>query len=358
MNTPRLASRALLPSSLLCALASFSVAAKASTRETATLTYTGPATCPDEASFRRKVARHLGYDPFEAEAKRFLSVTFTPKGKAVEALARMQRPGKPDSVRALSDTADHCDALAEAVASGIATAIDPVQTAAMHNASALQTPAPPTDSPTVLQTAPAAPPAATATPTARNDATATTRLHITTDWGSGELVQHLGTSYGTGYAGGRAVSVTTFHMQRLCRLPCDVEVATEGNYYVDAPGMLAREFRVPAGTETLDMKVKGAPTWPVGLSLYGGVYLGGLAALGGGLGWVMLSKSSTPGTWEQYGGTVQAVTFVGSGLLVAGIVGLIVTDRTHVEAGDGSRLDARAQPARSGIGVSPQGFTF
>ncbi len=217
------------------------------------------------------------------------------------------------------------------------------------------------------------PDAQAAEPAARSDATATTRLHITTDWGQGELIQHLGTSYGTGYVGGRSASVTTFHMQRLCRLPCDVDVATEGNYYVDAPGMLARQIAIPAGALQLDAKVHGASQAPLTLSLVA-VYIGGIAAIAGGVAWAAgvadpttetkyIGGSGANAQWgpvttpSKYETLVPAVTIAGSGVLVAGIAGLIFFPRTHVEASDGGRLDARARPSQKGIGVSPQGFT-
>ena len=183
---------------------------------------------------------------------------------------------------------------------------------------------------------------------------AKTVVKLTSDWPKTELINHLGTSYGTGTVGGRSASVTVLHLEKLCRAPCTTALATEGSYYVDAPGMHAGKFELPPGSKSIDVKVRGARQTPLVLSSWG-VVLGGATALTGGLLWGLLGSGSTTegrtdanGKFEYYDkprdtSAFQAMTFIGGSVLIAGIAGLILFPRTHVESEDGTRLDASAK---------------
>ncbi len=97
------------------------------TRASVVLHYSALAACPDEQSFRRKVATRLGYDPFVADAPRNVTVDLVPNGTRLRARARVQTPGKPDAERALDDSVEHCEALADALAASVAMAVDPLR---------------------------------------------------------------------------------------------------------------------------------------------------------------------------------------------------------------------------------------
>ena len=180
---------------------------------------------------------------------------------------------------------------------------------------------------------------------------ATTPVRVTSDWPNTEVVRHLGTSYGTGVVAGRTASITTFHLEKLCRAPCAATLPTEGSYYVDAPGMHARGFELPPGSRSLDVRVKGASSTPLVLSYYA-TLLGGVSALTGGLLWGILGsrEGADPSAF-------QAMTFLGGGVMVAGIAGLVLLPRTHVETADGARLDARASAPRRAT-FTGNGFSF
>lgn len=82
------------------------------------------ARCPQEQAFRQKVAQRLGYDPFRPDADRELRVTFDLRGKEVRATLSLQNPNRAAGKRELSDA--RCEALADAVASAAALALDPI----------------------------------------------------------------------------------------------------------------------------------------------------------------------------------------------------------------------------------------
>ena len=198
---------------------------------------------------------------------------------------------------------------------------------------------------------------------------AKTAVTVTSDWPKTELINHLGTSFGTGTVGGRSATITTVHLEKVCRVPCSTALQTEGNYVVDAPGMHARSFELPAGSKNLDIKVRGASHTPLALS-YWGVLLGGSTALAGGLLWGLLgshtsleSRTSASGKLEYYDkpmdtSAFQAMTLIGVGVLAAGVAGLIFLPRTHVETNDGTRLDASAPPPPAKARFTGQGFVF
>jgi hypothetical protein len=98
-------------------------------RETSQLSYvvrtTGTA-CPDEKSFRNLVAGRLGYDPFESTGKHETSVELTREGVRLRGRAQVKRQGSAAAgVRELVVGAEECDALAAALATAVAIALDP-----------------------------------------------------------------------------------------------------------------------------------------------------------------------------------------------------------------------------------------
>jgi hypothetical protein len=181
---------------------------------------------------------------------------------------------------------------------------------------------------------------------------ATTDVKIRADWEGVELIRHLGTSYGYGTVGGRAASITTIHLERICRLPCTATLENEGSYVVDGPGMNPRAFELSPGARTASLSVRGASQWPLTLSAYG-VVIGGVTALTGGLLWGLFAASDSALDTSPY----QAMTYAGAGALVLGVAALILLPKTHVEEPDGARLDARAATP-TGPRFTGNGFTF
>jgi hypothetical protein len=100
-------------------------------KETARLAYTTPAEvpgCPDEASFRNLVAARLGYDPFVPEGRHDAAVAIEKHHGKLVARARVTRQGQTEpGVRELGGTPDQCEALAQALATTVAIALDPVR---------------------------------------------------------------------------------------------------------------------------------------------------------------------------------------------------------------------------------------
>lgn len=182
---------------------------------------------------------------------------------------------------------------------------------------------------------------------------ATTKVRVASDWEDSVLIQHLGTSFGTGVVNGRAASVTTLHLAEMCRVPCTANVPTEGRYYVDAPGMNAREFRVPVGAKSVDVDVRGVSQAPLTLSAFATI-LGGAATLVGAPLWAALPDES--GVTD----TMRTVTIAGVAVLAAGIVGLVVLPRTQVELTEPGRGDARAvmKPRASSVRFTGSGVVF
>ena len=337
-----LKSRIFLGLAACAAVTVTSRSASAAPKETAALHYAPAPGCPDEDGFRHRVAARLGYDPFVASAVRVIDVKVTTSGKKLTATTVLHVPGKNDSVRKLDEAADHCDALTDAVAASVATVVDPVRAGAPDAHSA--------------PSAPAAP-AASAEPAAAKEevvkvsteagaAGAMTRLRLDSDWAGSEIQRKLGTSYGSGTVNGKYATVTVLHFERVCRAPCVADVPTEGEYYVDAPGMAARKFAIPPNAKRVDAHVKSAPAWPLALALYGGVGVGASLALTGGL-LLALTDSSA----------AAPMTVVGVLLLAGGVTALVLLPKTHVESADGVRLDADAKPKKS-FQLTAQGLVF
>ena len=199
-------------------------------------------------------------------------------------------------------------------------------------------------------------PAAAAEPEAAPpSATAHTNVAISSDWEETAVLRHLGTSYGVGTVGGRTASVTTVHLERVCRAPCSAKLETEGSYIVDAPGMNPARFELPAGVQRVDVRVKGASQTPLTLS-YVGAVTGGVLALTGGLLWGVLGSGTDAVTGQpRDAGPWPMLTIGGASLLVAGIAGLVALPRTRVESGEGARLDAST---KKGPHLTAEGVAF
>jgi hypothetical protein len=80
--------------------------------------------CASESVFRARVARRLGYDPFQNDAPRELRVHFKAHGSRAHADISLIQDGKPSGQRALEDP--KCEALLDTVASAVALVLDPV----------------------------------------------------------------------------------------------------------------------------------------------------------------------------------------------------------------------------------------
>jgi hypothetical protein len=178
---------------------------------------------------------------------------------------------------------------------------------------------------------------------------ATTHVELSSDTPGTELIQHAGTAYGTGTVGGRVANITTFYLERICRAPCTANVPTEGHYFVDAPGMHAQDFELPAGARAEKLQVRGASSLPLTLSLWG-VYLGGVSAATGGIVWGVMG--------DRAPSSMQTLTLVGGGVLVAGIAGLILSPRTHVYDQSGAQIGSVDTKRSSGIRFNGNGFVF
>jgi hypothetical protein len=82
--------------------------------------------CPDEASFRDRVRRRLGRDPFVTDAPTSVRVRFEGRGARVLARVEVAEHASSPGVRTLEQPKSACDSLADAVAAAVATAIDPM----------------------------------------------------------------------------------------------------------------------------------------------------------------------------------------------------------------------------------------
>lgn len=84
--------------------------------------------CPDEESFRNQIAARLGYPPFTTSGRHRVAVSLTAARGRVRGRAEVTRAGQTTpGVRELDDTIDNCEALASALATTVAIALDPVR---------------------------------------------------------------------------------------------------------------------------------------------------------------------------------------------------------------------------------------
>ncbi len=191
-----------------------------------------------------------------------------------------------------------------------------------------------------------------------------THVALQSDWDGTVLVRHLGSSVGVGYAAGRSVTVTTAHLERVCRAPCSAELPTESTYVVDAPGMNTASFELPPGAKAADVRVKGASQLPLTLSGTA-AFVGLLGGMVGGIFWGVGSASESDGRPSSMASDGRTVTFLGIGTLAVGIAGLIFFPKTHVDvrATEGApkapAADVKAQTAtRPAVQLTPAGFVF
>ena len=82
--------------------------------------------CPDETSLRKAVSERLGYDAFQRDAQRRLSVELTRKGRILSARIEMRDArGELQGARDLTSNDNDCVELSSAAALAISVAIDP-----------------------------------------------------------------------------------------------------------------------------------------------------------------------------------------------------------------------------------------
>ncbi len=131
--------------------------------------------CPDEASFRNLVIARLGYDPFQAGARVKVTVDVSKQSDKLVGRAVIDRGQASSGTRVLSGEIDRCEALATAIATTVAMALDPGRTLAKAEGREPPPPVSPTP-PTVLvirerdeppPTPPAQPPSVPSAPPAR-----------------------------------------------------------------------------------------------------------------------------------------------------------------------------------------------
>jgi len=103
----------------------------------------GPATCPDESTFRGQVMARLGYDPFATRAPRGrVDVIVSGKGRSFVARLTIVNDG-PAVSKDRDGAGGTCDALVESVATTVAMALDPIAANAPKIAPAAPAPPPP-----------------------------------------------------------------------------------------------------------------------------------------------------------------------------------------------------------------------
>jgi hypothetical protein len=186
---------------------------------------------------------------------------------------------------------------------------------------------------------------------AQHDGTeAKTVLKLNGDWEEMVLIHHLGTSVGTGTVGNSAVTVTAIHLEKVCRLPCKTTVLTDGDYYVDAPGMRAARLQLPVGANALNLRVKGAPTWPITLSFVGALAGGSVAGASA----YDVFGSSKPQSFS----TITLIA--GLSLLGVSLVGgLFLAPKTTIENAATRNAVSPSRPKpKSAWRLGPEGLQF
>ncbi|MCL2823735.1 MAG: hypothetical protein FWD57_07075 [Polyangiaceae bacterium] len=203
-----------------------------------------------------------------------------------------------------------------------------------------------------------------------------TSITITSTWphttlmrasglGTGTVATHTttysatrGTSVSPGYATVQATQFST-----LCDAPCTIAVPA-GSYSVTGPGMNSRNFYVPQSDDHLELRVEGAPEWPMTVS-WGAIIVGGSLVLLGAVFWkIEDSESTSYKTIESSSKSdttpYMFMTVTGAAILVGGVVGMVASRRTHVYDDRGELLDAKAQQTRQvgKLRFSPSGLLF
>ncbi len=167
-------------------------------------------------------------------------------------------------------------------------------------------------------------------------------LRLKSNWPETQLYEHLGSTFGQGYIGGRSASITTVYLRKVCDLPCAAPLRPDGDYFVDAPGMRARRLRLLSGEGAGEATVEGAPVWPIYLSV-AGIAVGGSLTLLGSLLWISSARA----------GVFPVLTLLGLATLGAGIAGFVLAPSTEITSASGRKLTRRS-PLRLG----PEGLVF
>src|SRR5687767_5711520 len=84
-------------------------------------------------------------------------------------------------------------------------------------------------------------------------------VHIDSPDPKVELVRLAGVSQGTGYVGGRAATLTTIHLENMCRAPCDLQVpgGYANKFFVAGDGITASDaFDLASYKDSVNLKVK------------------------------------------------------------------------------------------------------
>jgi len=123
--------------------------------------------------------------------------------------------------------------------------------------------------------------------------------------------------------------------------------------------MNSRSFYVPQSDDHLELHVEAAPEWPKTLSTWS-IYIGITAAVTGGTLWMLNNAMDSEYTPKSDNTPYQIITFAGLGLTLGGIIGLIVSNSTHVYGDNGELLDAKAKQTRQvgKLRFSPSGLLF
>jgi hypothetical protein len=89
--------------------------------------------CPDQADFQRRVAEHLGYDPFGSEEGTRVSLELTAQGGALHGILEVRAAEQAEpAIRELTDSEAACDALVSALANTLALSLDPLAASMPH----------------------------------------------------------------------------------------------------------------------------------------------------------------------------------------------------------------------------------
>lgn len=119
-------------------------------RPTATLEYFAPEPCPPVAHLIDRVAAHLGFDPFEADAPTRISARIARQGKVVEGLLRIQEGEQKPGLWRKGTHPNVCRELVEEMALAIALALDPLGEYRTPGGVVVPPPAPPPPPPEVM----------------------------------------------------------------------------------------------------------------------------------------------------------------------------------------------------------------
>jgi hypothetical protein len=178
------------------------------------------ADCPDEASFRNLVAARLGYDPFADGADDRVDVEIVAGGRQLRGRAAVLRGGqKATGGREIVGLPRECEALAAALATTVAIALDPVHAlGAARPVPAVPSPDPTTPPPIPLTAPPnPSPPRAVEYAPAPAHLTSADRVRL---FGSASGVASIATAPSVTLGGevGVGLSVRAFSLEMMGRV--------------------------------------------------------------------------------------------------------------------------------------------